>query len=203
MTLESCCYTPKAGYLAPRGTRSALLYPKSRVSHSRRTRSALLYPKGRVSHSERDKKRVVIPQRQGISLREGPEACCYTPKAGYLTPRGTRSALLYPKSRVSRSERDKKRVAIPQKQGISLREGQEACCYTPKAGYPAPRGTKNHVIIPRTTGIEPIREGDVILPRARLRKAIFISLKNRFTLTLPWPISSFCCDWHSEPLQST
>ncbi|SDI85040.1 hypothetical protein SAMN04488123_10790 [Natribacillus halophilus] len=178
MTLESRCHTPKAGYPAPRGTRSVLLYPKGRVSRSERaknrvvipqregislregqeaccytpkagyltprgTRSVLLYPKGRVSRSERDKKHVAIPQKQGIPLREGQESRCYTPKGGHLTPRGTRIALLYPKGRASHSERDKKRVVIPQKQGISLREGQEACCHTPKAGHLTPRGTRS------------------------------------------------------------
>ncbi|SDI45370.1 hypothetical protein, partial [Natribacillus halophilus] len=58
-----------------------------------------------------------------------------------------------------------------------LREGPEACCYTPKAGYLAPRGTKNHVVIPRTTGIEPIREGDVISLGLVLERRFLFPLK--------------------------
>ncbi|SDI59946.1 hypothetical protein SAMN04488123_103311 [Natribacillus halophilus] len=85
--------------------------------------------------------------------------------------------LLYLKGRVSHSERDQNRVVIPQKQGISLREGPEARCYTPKAGHLTPRGTKKHVVILRTTGIEPIREGDVISLGLVLERRFLFPLK--------------------------
>ncbi|SDI83565.1 hypothetical protein SAMN04488123_10725 [Natribacillus halophilus] len=111
---------------------------------------AFPYPKDKVSRSERYKKRIAIPQRQGILLREVQEARCYTPKAGYLAPRGTRSALLYPKGRVAHSERYKKRVPIPQKQGSSHRKVQKERSHTPKARYLAPRGTKSAFPYPKS-----------------------------------------------------